>query len=335
MNYLMRASKRSVIKTAICAFCAAVLTSSIIPQTSAFAADWPRRNVKLVVPAKPGGGTDAVARIFTAELQKRLGKPFVVVNQPTGGGSVAAETARNARPDGYTLLYYHTGLLSSYHSGLYDHNPAEEFTTVAVMPVKASYCFAVGANSEFKTIADVVAKAKANPDKITLGVQLKGASHFMAGLLMMDSKAPFRIVEAGSDADKFVALQGGNIDMAIVNTAGAAQYQEAGKLRILGTMSSFPGRDATMPDIPSMDEQGFPNTIYGLDFFVLAPKGMDEKLAAQINAAFKEVILDKTVADKLLQMRMPLSYLSLQDSEKRMQESEKKVGVIAGQIGLK
>ncbi|WP_316858621.1 tripartite tricarboxylate transporter substrate binding protein [uncultured Cohaesibacter sp.] len=335
MKHVMRASKRSFIKTLCFAFCAAALTSVIIPHSSALAADWPKRNVKLVVPAKPGGGTDAVARIFTAELQKRLGKPFVVVNQPTGGGSVAAETVRNARPDGNTLLYYHSGLLSSYHSGLYDHNPAEEFTTVAVMPVRASYSFAVGADSEFKTIDDVVAKAKANPDKITLGVQLKGASHFMAGLFMMDSKAPFRIVEAGSDADKFVALQGGNIDMAIVNTAGAAQYQEAGKLRILGTMSSFPGRDSTMPDIPSMDELGFPNTIYGLDFFVLAPKGMDESLASQINAAFKDVILDKAIADKLLKMRMPLSYLSLQDSVSRMKDSEKKVGVIAKQIGLK
>jgi tripartite-type tricarboxylate transporter receptor subunit TctC len=302
---------------------------------AAGAEDWPTRPVKLIVPAKPGGGTDVVARVLATKLEEVAGKPFAIVNQPTGGGSVAAETVRTARPDGTTLLFFHTGLLSSYHSGVYAHNPATEFAIVSLIPVGGSQSLAVGANSDVDSVDALVAKAKAIPDSITLGVQLKGASHFMAGLLMQDSGAPFRLVEAGSDADKFTALQGGNIDAALVNTSGALQYEEAGKLRILGTVSGEPARDPGAPAYPSMAELGYSNTVYGLDFMVLGPKDMAPALADRINAVFSEVVNDPAIQEQMTTMKFPLRFLDREASVERLTASEKTVGELAEQIGLK
>ncbi|WP_319560961.1 tripartite tricarboxylate transporter substrate-binding protein [Marispirochaeta sp.] len=113
--------------------------------------------MQFVVPAKAGGGTDAAARVISKTLQETLGRPFVVVNQPAGGGSVAAEQVRTAKPDGSTILFYHTSLLASYYAGLYDKSPIDEFTTCVVMPVGGSYALCVGPDSPYNSVADLVA----------------------------------------------------------------------------------------------------------------------------------------------------------------------------------
>ncbi len=299
------------------------------------AAAWPKGSVQFVVPAKAGGGTDAAARIISKALQENLGKPFVVVNQPAGGGSVAAEQVRTAKPDGSTILFYHTSLLASYYAGLYDKSPLDEFTTCVVMPVGGSYALCIGPDSPYNSVEDLVAASKASPDKITLGVQLKGSSHFMAGLLTRDSGARFRIVEAGSDADKLVAVQGGQIDAAFINTPGALQYVEAGKMKILATISGMPERDSGASNYPSLAELGYENTVYGLDFFILGPKEMDSAIAEQINAAFKDILADPEVIDQFAKMRMPLTYLGLDASRKRLMEGDKKIGETTEMLGLR
>ncbi len=124
---------------------------------SAGAPQWPSGSVQFVVPAKAGGGTDAAARVISKTLQETLGRPFVVVNQPAGGGSVAAEQVRTAKPDGSTILFYHTSLLASYYAGLYDKSPIDEFTTCVVMPVGGSYALCVGPDSPYNSVADLVA----------------------------------------------------------------------------------------------------------------------------------------------------------------------------------
>jgi tripartite-type tricarboxylate transporter receptor subunit TctC len=275
-----------------------------------------------------------VARIFAATLQEKLGKPFVVVNQDSGGGSVACETVRMAKPDGATILFFHTTMYAIYHTGVYDKSPVDNFTTLAVMPVGGSYALAVGANSPYNSVADLVDAAKKNPDQITIGVQLKGSSHFMAGLLIKDSGAKFKIVEAGSDADKLVTLQGGNIAASFINTPGAMQYAQAGKLRILASIAGFPERDPGAPDIPSLFELGYKSATYGIDFFILGPRGMDPTMAQSINAAFAAVVADPGASEKLKKMRMPVSHLSLDASIARLKENDEKIGATARTLGI-
>ncbi len=331
--------KEHIMKKIISILVLSILTLSAFAEgqseKSGNGAEWPKGSVQFVVPAKAGGGTDAAARILAKALQEKLGKPFVVVNQPSGGGSVASETVRNSKTDGSTILFYHSGMFSSYHTGQYDHSPSEEFTTCAVMPVDGSYSLVVGPDSPYSSIEDLIAATRTNPGKITLGVQLKGSSHFMAGLLIKDSDAQFKIVEAGSDADKLVAVQGGTIDAAFVNTPGALQYAEADKLNILATIAGFSERDPGAPDYPSLYELGYESAVYGLDFFILGPAGLDPAVAEKVNLAFKEVMSDPAVSGQFDKMHMPLRYLPLADSETRLVEGDRKIGETAAILGLK
>ncbi len=324
-------------KRLLIAFLLVLLAAGLIAEgkSEASEASWPAGTVQFVVPAKAGGGTDAAARIISKALQEQMGKPFVVVNQPAGGGSVAAEQVRTAKPDGSTILFYHTSLLASYYAGLYDKSPVDEFTTCVLMPVGGSYSLCVGPDSPYNSVEELIAASKANPDKVTLGVQLKGSSHFMAGLLAKDSGSQFRVVEAGSDADKLVAVQGGQIDAAFINTPGALQYLEAGKMKILATIAGMPDRDPGAADIPSLAELGYKSAVYGLDFFILGPKEMDPAIAQQINAAFKEVLANPDVSAQFAKMRMPLTYMGFDESRQRLKDGDKKIGDTTKMLGLR
>lgn len=314
---------------------AAMLVAPIGATPAQAAEDWPNGPVQFYVPASPGGGTDAVARILADALQKAQDAPFVVVNAPGGGGAVAAEQVRNADPNGQALLFFHTGLMTSYHTGAYPNDPLQEFTPVAVMSVDGSYALAVPADAPYNSVQDLVDAATAEPEKISLGVQLRGSTHFMGGLLEKDSGAKFRFVEAGSDSDKLVQLQGKQIDAALVNASGTKQYVDTGALRVLGTIGGNAERDPLMPDVASVAEQGFPSTIFGFDFLVLGPKGMDPALVTTIHDAVTAAVDDAAVAEQLNTMGMPVTPLAESDMSAQLTDTDRRINETAAMLGLK
>lgn len=316
------------------AACGLLFAAAMAPGAAIAADPWPNGAVQLIVPAKAGGGTDAAARIISAALQEKIGAPVVVVNVPSGGGTVAAEQVRLAKPDGQTLLYFHNGILTMYHTGGYEHSPVDDFTTIETMQVGGSFAVTVPADSPYQSVADLIQATKDNPNQITMGVQLRGGSHFTTGLLTMDSDAKFRIVEAGSDADKLVALQGHQINAAIINTPGAMQYVESGDLRILATVAGFPERDPNAPDYPSLSELGYKNAVFGTDFLILGPAGMDPGVVETINAAVSEVLNTPAVAEQLKNMRLPISPMGVEASQQRFVDSDKVIEKTAEILGL-
>lgn len=328
MKYHTTRARRTFLKSI------AAVAVATLPFGGAWADTWPSGTIQLIVPAKPGGGTDAGARIVAAALEAQIGTPVIVVNNVTGGGAVAAEQVRTAKPDGQTLLYYHTGLVVKYHTGGYNKSPVDAFTTVAALPVGGSFSLAVPASSPYQTVGEFIAATKETPNKLTLGVQLRGSSHFMAALLEMDSGAKFRVVEAGSDADKFVQLQGEQINAAIVNTPGSLQFVENGDLRILATIAGTPDRDPGAPDVPSLAELGYSRSVYGVDFLVLGPNGMDAAVVEKINTAVGAVLDDEDVSGQLAKMRMPISHSSVEQGRARLQDAYNKVQTIAEMLGM-
>lgn len=325
--------RKTILAGAIALMTAAALFGAGSKEGSA-APQWPTGSVQLLVPARAGGGTDVVGRIFGNSLQKATGKAFVIVNQVSGGGSVAADMVRTAKTDGLTLLFFHTTFLVNHRTGLYEYSPLTEFTPLAVMPSGGSYALCVNVNSPYKTVADLVDAAKAKPNQVTVGVQLKGSTHFMAGLLMKDSGAQFKVVEAGSDADKLVTLQGGNIDAALINTSGSLQYAQAGKLRILATISGNPARDPIAPDYPSCAELGYKSTIFGLDFMVFGPKGMDPATVKKINAVLESTAKDPEVVEALGKAKIPVDFIpfdkmgaALKDGDDRVHQAAQLLGI--------
>ncbi|WFE76702.1 tripartite tricarboxylate transporter substrate binding protein [Roseinatronobacter sp. S2] len=295
---------------------------------------WPEGTVQLIVPASPGGGTDAAARILAEHFQNETGASVVVVNTPGGGGAVAAEQVRGAAPDGQTVLFFHTGLLSAYHTGGYAHDPSEAFETAAVMPVGGSYALAVNADAPWQSVEDLVAASKDAPNSLSLGIQMRGATHFMAGLFAKDSGAALRLVEAGPDADKLVQLQGGQISAALINTPGTRQYVENGDLRVLATISGHPDRDPNVQEIPSLAELGYENAVYGLDFFILTPADTPDEVLAGINAAVGHALADDSLSERFENMGMPLQWLPQTDSRERLQNTSRIVADVTALLEL-
>lgn len=308
----------------------AASAASSVPAES----NWPTNTVQFLVPAKAGGATDLSARSIAAVLQQKFGEDFVIVNQTEGSGVVAFENTRNSSNDGTTLLYYHSGMYVGLATGLYDKDPSEDFTVIANLPAGGSYSVVVAADSPYNSIEELVDAAKANPNTITAGIQNGSSSHIMTGMLMYDTEAPFKLIEAGTDQEKLAAMQGGHMTFCFLNSKNAKPYTESGDLKILATIAGNPDRDPNLPDIPSLYELGYETCLYGTDFYLVGPKGMDPAAAEKLNAAIGEAVADQTVIDVHKTINMPLEYLNVADSIARMQNTRDTIFTVAKAIGM-
>lgn len=306
---------------------------------SAGAADvaW-AKNVEIQVPAAAGGGTDVMARTLATNVAQQSGSNLTVVNNTDGGGVVAFETTRNAKTDGSTIMHFHTTMLIKTASGLYDKYAAEDFTVIGVAQQveKGGYVLVVSGDSEFKTLDDVIAKAKASPGELLLGVETGGSSHVMAGLFAKAAGIDFKYVEAGPDTEKLTALVGGSIHMALVNPNQAKQYVESGKAVALAVVSSDAdgSRGSVLPDVPSFIEQGV-DFYFGTYLFLLGPKGMSEELARKIYDYYAAAALDDEVNKVLGPAGFQQAFLPFEDGPATIRAQQEVLDAVVEELGLK
>ncbi len=298
---------------------------------------WPK-NVEIYVPAAAGGGTDAMARIVGSQVAEDSGNNLAIINSMAGNGIVALETVRNARPDGSTLLFFHSTMLIQSATGFYNHNVLDDFTVIAVGSFDAdgAYALVVPADS-FKTFDELVTYAKENPGELLLGVQTGGSTHIMAGLITMNAGIEMKFVDAGSDTEKLTTLVGKNIDAALVNVNQAVQYKKAGKINVLGVVSKGPdgGRSEVLPEVKSFVEQGYKDTYLDSVNFVLGPKGMDKDLVAKIYNYFKNAANNKNVEERLSKANLLYHYLEPDKGIEAIKSSVEKYNILVEKLGIK
>lgn len=300
-------------------------------------AEWVKK-VDVQVPASAGGGTDVVARAVTQYISQNSDSNLTVINNTDGGGVVAYETARNAKADGSTILFFHSTMCIKYATGIYDKNPAEDFTVIAYSDPeeKSGYILLVAADNDIKTLDDFIAAAKAAPGELLLGVETGGSSHIMAGLMSEAADIDIKYVEAGPDTEKLTALVGGSIDACMVNPNQAVQYVESGKVTALAGVSTDEAgsRGSILPDVPSFIEQGV-NFTYGTNFLVLGPKDMDEDLARLINAELRAAIDDPATNELLAKTGMGMVWRSYEDSQPGLAAQQETLSAVVESLGLK
>ena len=202
---------------------------------SAGGSNWPTDTVSFYVPAKAGGGTDMTARVFLQGINEVHPGNYIVVNDVTGGGTVAAENVRNAKPDGLNLLAYHTGLCTSIASGQYAHD-LSEFTICGMfitVPDEATGGLFVPGNSKFDKLEDLIAYGKEHPGELMAGMQNGSSTQLIEVLFEKEFDFQATMVDAGSNADKVTALMGNQIDYCFMNTTGNDQYVQSGDLKCL------------------------------------------------------------------------------------------------------
>ena len=267
--------------------------------TSLFAtpalAEFPQKDITLVVPWSAGGGTDTIARTLVADAENCLGADVNVVNRTGAVGATGMGATAAARPDGYTIGLI-TFQLSAYEPmGLVDLGP-DDFDLLQLINQSAG-AISVSADSEWQTLDDLMTYAAENPGVVTVGHSGTGGSWHLAAATVADThRATFNYVPFDGSAKVRTALLGGHI---AVSTSGAdevKQLADAGEVRILAVVSDE--RVAGFPDVPTIAEAGYPVDAPIYDWRgVAAPKGLPDDVKAVAPAVLRHRIIPSYEAE--------------------------------------
>lgn len=264
-----------------------------------------------------------IARLFAQGMSDATGGSFVVVNDGTGGGTVAMENIRNAKPDGLNLYLGHTGQCGMMATGQYDHS-YHDFQMLGTITVEGVESNAICVNKDipFDTFQEFVEEVKANPGKYLTGVQSNGNRHFMQLLLQDATGTEFTIVDCGGVADTITNLVGGMVDMAILPINNASQYVESGDLKALAITGN--NKSLLLPDVPTMKECGFESCEIPSISVLVGPQGMSQDDVTKINAVMKEVLENPDIVEKYNQMVMTAGYHTVEEAVAIVDEMQEK-----------
>lgn len=290
-------SRRSVIRAAA-ALTAGIAAPAVLRVRSAYA-DYPDRPVKFVVANTPGGPSDIVARIVTAALEKATGKTFIVENRGGAGGNIGMEYAAHSDPDGYTILLATNAYSVNY--GLYTHlpyDPYKDFVGVSELATSPN-TFVVKAESPAKTIKDFVALARENSEKYNCATPPIGTTpQLQLEVLKIREKLPNLadvVFKGGGDA--ITALLSGTVQLSSGSLPPAAPHIKSGTLRCLAVTGETRWPD--LPDVPTMQEEGYKDFLFATDTVLLAPAKTPPERVKWLETETLKVLRTGEMKDKL------------------------------------
>jgi tripartite-type tricarboxylate transporter receptor subunit TctC len=275
----------------------------LVPAGRAKAAAWPERPITIIVPYPPGGNNDIMARLLSPTLGNELGQTVVVENRAGGGGTIGSAAAARAEPDGYTLLFADIGTLAI-APHLFTRLPfgPDSFQPI-IRLTEVPLIVGLPPNSPYKTLADLLAAAKAKPNGLTYASPGNGtAGHLATQMLVSLSGTRMVHVPYRGSGPAVTELAAGRVDLLIDGTLLPAVEQ--GQVRALATTG--PQRSPSMPNLPTVAEAGVPGYAFLSWHGVVAPKGMPQDLTARLNAAFNKALRDPMVVDRARQLGLPL-----------------------------
>jgi tripartite-type tricarboxylate transporter receptor subunit TctC len=261
---------------------------------------YPARPIRLIVPFSPGGATDVVGRLWAQRIGPSLGT-VVTENKASGGGALGASEVARAQPDGYTFLFGNTStqVLLPVLMTHPPYDPLKDFESIAILCV-APIVIVVHPSVAARTLAELVAYAKANPGRLSYGSAGAGTLTNLAGELfkqLIGAPDIVHIPYKGS-APGVTDLASGHIPMMTPNVGGALlDFHRAGKVRILAVAAER--RLTAAPDIPTAAEAGFPGMVAGNFNGLFAPAGLPAAIADQIAGATRRLLADEAF-DRLL-----------------------------------
>jgi len=278
---------------------AGLLAALCVTTGLAHADDFPSRTVTLVVPFSPGGPTDAMARTLANALQAALEQTVIVENKPGAGGNIGADAVARAPADGYTLLFGTSGPLAinQYLYRKISYTPDKNFAPVIRIGHLPNVLL-VNPQVQAKSVAELVALAKAKPDALSFASSGNGASSHLAGVMFNQrSGTQVQHIPYKGTGPALNDLLGGQVGMSFTDVLTARPHVQAGKLRALGVTTA--ARSKAMPDVPTLQEQGVANMDVSVFFGIVAPAATPKPVIDRLNAAFAKVLADPEVSGKL------------------------------------
>ncbi|MFA9438807.1 Bug family tripartite tricarboxylate transporter substrate binding protein [Uliginosibacterium sp. sgz301328] len=310
---------------------AAALASVAMLSAPVKAAEYPTKQIELVVSYAAGGGTDLVARAYADAINKHLPKSVGVVNKPGGSGALGLTEVARARPDGYKIAMgvVEMTTLPSLGMGRFS---IDDFAPIARLNAEPS-AITVQADAPWKTYEEFMAYAKANPGKVRIGNSGTGAIwHLAAAALEQKTGVKFNHVPFDGAAPAVAALLGGHIEAVAVSPAEVVAQVQAGKLKSLVVMGD--ARAKGFEQVPTLKEKGVDLSI-GTWRGIVAPKGTPKEVLEVLKTATKKATDEQGFRDALAKMNLTFAYLDADAFGAAIKKDEAFFSTLIGQLGLK
>jgi len=269
--------------------------------------DFPAKPVTLIVPFPAAGSSDLLARLVSERAAKGLGQPIVIENRPGAGGNVGTEAAARATADGYTMVLCTIGTCAI-NPAIYDKIPydLEKDFRAVVLFGSISNLLTVHPDVPARNVPELVALAKSKPGKLSFASSGYGSSPHLSGELFKQAAGidilhvPYR-----GSAPAIADLRGGQVDMFFDNTPSILPQVKAGAVRALAITGAR--RSPLVPDVPTMEEAGFPGFVIAPWFGVMAPKKTPDAIIARLNKAYDEALKDPGIVRRLGELGMTVA----------------------------
>lgn len=310
---------------------AAVGAAALLRPLPAFAQGYPERPITFICPWPAGGTADQSMRALCQVAARALGQAIAVENKAGASGMIGTKAMASAKPDGYTIGQIPISVTRFSQLGTLQLDPLKDFTYLARTSGQ-TFGIAVPANSQFKSLQEVVAFAKANPGKVTYAhAGVGGATHVGMEEFAITAGIQFNHVPYKGGAEALQGVLGGHVDL-LADSSSWAPHVEAGKLRLLATWGEQ--RTARFKDAPTLKELGY-NVVVDAPNGIGAPKGIDPAVSKKLRDAFRLAVASpefKQVADRI---DAPVLYLDGPDYEKYVASMYKKETILIEKLKLK
>lgn len=282
---------------------AGALLLSALP---AHAQSWPSRPVRLVIPFGAGGTADLTARTIAQKLSERWGQQVVVDNKPGGDTVIAAGEVQRAAPDGYTLLLaINSTLTLTPHTMKVAYDPVNDFIIIG-QTTAVPMLVLVSDTTPAQSIAELVTLARAKPGEMNAGGPAT-VTHLLMEQFAREAKVKFTWVPYKSGPDTTKALLGGEIQVGVDGVMNNLPFIQSGKLKALGV--STPTRLKTLPQVPTLLEQGIKDQRIALSHVMLAPRGLPKPIVDKLRSDLQAILSSADVNEKLTNVGIQAAWI--------------------------
>jgi tripartite-type tricarboxylate transporter receptor subunit TctC len=279
-------------------------------------AAWPERTITIIVPFPAGGPNDLLGRLLAAELAPKLGANVIVENRAGAVGNIGLATAARAAPDGYTLVVVTCVVLINPSVSKVGYDPLTSFAPIAYLGAAPNVIITRPA-SGITSIADLIAKAKADPDKLNYASPGTGSvSQLAVELLKLRANIQMTHVPFNGAAPSLQAALAGTTDIASVSIAGLIGHIRSGALK--GLAQTGAERWVDLPDVPTMAEAGIPNAVVETSQMFLAPAGTPEPIIKRLAEETRVVLQKPDIKEKMLKAGFMVKYEAPEQLHARM-----------------
>ena len=294
---------------------------------------FPAKPVRIMYPFAAGGGMEVVLRVMAEDMQKSTGQPFIVENRTGAGGSIAANAAATAAPDGYTLFVGPIGISAiTPHLRKLPYDARRDLVAVAKLS-EFSSAYVVSNALPVKTLPEFIAYAKAHPGKVTYATSGVGSQGHLGGEMLQKAWGiKMTHVPYKGAAEISIDLIAGRVDLS--SDVTMLQYVKQGKARLLATASAT--RLADFPDVPTLAETGVPDPrATGTWFGAFAPKGTPQPIIDKLAAAFEKALKNPDVIARMQPYAMSPAFAGPAAFEKQWAHDDELYGKTIRELGLK